>query len=90
MDKKKMLIMMGSVVGVIFLLVLIFVVYFLISGANQSYTQIESTMTNAARSYYEKNKELLPNVGEEKEVDVSTLATEEYMKPLSKLSIIHI
>lgn len=85
MNKKKMLIIMGSVVGVIILLVLIFVVYFMINGANQSYQQIESTMRLAASSYYGANKELLPSAGEEKEIDVATLVEGEYMKPLSKL-----
>lgn len=85
MDKKKMLIIMGSVVGVIVVVVLIFVIYFLMNGANQSYQQVETTMVNAARRYYEKNKELLPKNGEEANVDVSILVSEDYMKALSKL-----
>lgn len=85
MNKKKMLIIMGSVVGVIVLLVLIFVIYFFMNGANQSYQQIETTMTNAARRYYEKNKEMLPTNGEEVSVEVTTLVVEEYMKALSNL-----
>lgn len=50
----------------------------------KSFSEIEDIMINAAKSYYSKNKDELPeNISESTQIEVSTLVSQEYMKSIA-------
>ena len=74
-------------VGLVVLMLLVFLIVFIIgkvSNSKLSYDEIENKMASAAEEYFKDNKNLLPAENEEVSVDVSTLASSEYMKELIK------
>ncbi len=81
MNKSLVKILFGIVcaLGVMFLVVLIIR---LTRGGTDNYSKIENTLQKAASRYYKKNKDELPENGEEQTVAVDTLVSAEYMKPL--------
>ena len=83
--KKKLIVIAGAFVGFIVLIIVILLIIHAVSGKSMSYKQIENKLLNAAKSYYEKNKDLLPQKdGEETTVDDVTLSAADAMKPLSE------
>ena len=84
--KKKLIIILGAFVGFIILVIVLLLVIHSMSGKTLSYKQIESKLTEAAKKYYSKNKDLLPqNDGGQVTVDDTTLSSSDYLKPLSEL-----
>lgn len=87
MDKKKMMIILGSVVGVITIIVVGLILYFLIFGGKQSYTQIEMRLAEAARNYYASNQDKLPkDEGVELKIDAATLSNAGYLPEMKKMT----
>lgn len=80
---KKMIIMLASVIGVI--VVLIIVIMLFVGGGSKtlSYSKIEEKIVSAGESYYEDNKDKLPESGTIS-LDAATLVSEGYMNKLSE------
>ena len=84
--KKKLIIIGGAFIGFIVLIIVILLIVHAMSSKTLSYKQIENKLYDGSKKYYEKNKDLLPQVdGGESSVDDITLSAGEYMKPLSEL-----
>ena len=50
----------------------------------KSFSEIEDIMVNAAKSYYSKNEDELPeNISESTQIEVNTLVSQEYMKDIA-------
>ncbi len=82
---RKMLMMLGVLGAVILIIVVAIIVVSLTSGGKLSYSKIENKMVEAAEKYYRDNANSLPSaVGDEVEIDVSTLASGGYMRNLSE------
>lgn len=84
--KKKMFRFMGMIIGIMILLLLILFIVSL--GKNKSnaysYSEIESILEKAGKSYFKAHPDYLPTDDESIiEVDSSNLASEGYMKELS-------
>ena len=85
-DMKSFLIKVGGIVigGIIALLLLLWIVS-LFSQKNYSYEEIETIMTNAAKSYFTENPSSLPaDENQIVEIEAGTLAATGKMKDLSK------
>ena len=85
-DMKSFLIKVGGIVigGIIALLLLLWIVS-LFSQKNYSYEDIETIMTNAAKSYFTENPSSLPaDENQIVEIEAGTLAATGKMKDLSK------
>lgn len=82
---KKLLAMMGVVIGVIVIIMVLVIVVSLTSGGSISYSKIENKIVSAAEKYYKDNDSSLPKeIGETVEVDVETLVSGGYIKDLSE------
>ena len=84
--KKKMFRFMGMIIGIMILLLLILFIVSL--GKNKSnaysYSEIESILEKAGKSYFKAHPDYLPTDDESIiEVDSNTLVSEGYMKDLS-------
>lgn len=83
--KKRMLIMMGVIVGGTILLLIILYIITLATPKKYSYSDIETIMKRAAKSYLADNSSYLPADDEsEVELDVANLVAGNYMKDLSE------
>lgn len=85
-DLKKKLIFLGIIIlgGVLVLFLILFLLSLLVQKS-YSYDEIESIMQNAAVQYFKDHSNKLPeNENQIVEIDVSTLSSYEYMKPLSE------
>ncbi len=82
---KKVLMMLGVVVGIILLLMIAIIVVSLTGKGHLSYSKIEDKMVAAAKDYYAEHDNLLPNAEKKSvEVSVSDLVSGGYLKDLSK------
>lgn len=83
--KKKLLFLGAIIIGGVLIL---FLILFLVSSfvqKNYSYDEIEEIMYDAAVQYFKDNPSKLPEDENQRvEIDASTLASYEYMKPLSE------
>lgn len=83
--KKKLMKLMFIIVIVVLVVILTLFIVSLIMGRKQSYSSVETTMKNAAIKYYSDHKNRLPAASNSNEgVEVTTLVSGEYMKPLSE------
>lgn len=86
MDKKKLIYIMGGLMGVMILFIVVIATVSSCSNKKQSYEKIESTLTNAAISYFNDNSSSLPNSESASvTVEAGTLSSGGYMKELSKM-----
>lgn len=85
MDRKKMIIILSSIVGIVVLLIGGFAIYSLIVGNNKSFESVENIMKNAAISYSEANNSILPlEDGDTVEISASDLISGGHMKDFSE------
>ena len=85
-ELKKKLLFLGVIIvaGVLVLFLILFLVSSFVQK-NYSYDDIEEIMRDAAVQYFKDNSSKLPeNENQRVEIDASTLASYEYMKPLSE------
>lgn len=86
MDKKKLLIITGGIVGVCVLIVIILLIYNAIFGKTD-YSDIENKVLEAAKKYYSDNSSLLPTSGNEKVTTTDSALTQAgYLKSMSELT----
>ncbi|MBQ7136607.1 MAG: hypothetical protein IJO43_01360 [Bacilli bacterium] len=79
---KKMIIMLASVVGVLVVLVIILMLFVGGGSKKLSFEKIEEKLLSAGESYYEDNKDKLPDSGSSF-VTSDELVEEDYIKELS-------
>ena len=80
---KRMLLLLAGVVGFFIFIILIVWIVGLFRNSSLTYTEMEEKMVSAAKEYYSSSDNLLPiNDGESYEINASTLAELEYIKPL--------
>ena len=78
---KKLLTMMGIIVGVIVIIIIAVIVVALTTGGSLSYEKIENKLASAAESYCNDNDDKLPKiVGDEIRIEASTLVSGGYIK----------
>lgn len=84
---KKTKIMLLSMLGVIFLIILLAIFANAFKSKLYSYAEVEDKMVLAAKAYYaeEENVSLLPTDGQELTITVNTLTTGNFMKSLTSL-----
>ena len=81
--KKKLLLFGGIIVGGFLLLFLVMFLVSAFSTKQYSYDDMEEIMKKAAVQYFKANKDKLPaNENQMVEIDVATLAANEYMKEM--------
>ncbi len=86
LGKKKLLIITAGIIGLVVLITVILLVYNAIFGST-SYKDIENKVLNAAKKYYEKNQELLPqSEGEQVTITDTSLTSAGYLDSMSKLT----
>jgi len=82
---KKLLAMMGFVIGVILIIIVLIIVMSLSTGGKLSYEKIESKLETAAEKYFKDNDSDLPkNIGETTKVDSDDLVSKGYINDLSE------
>lgn len=82
---KKLIAMMGIIVGVILIIVIVVIVVSLTTGGKLSFEKIENKLVKATENYCEDNDDKLPKeIGEEVIVEGSTLVSGGYIKDLSE------
>ena len=82
---KKIITMMGLIIGVIVIIIIAVIVVALTTGGNLSFEKIENKLAKAAESYCNDNSDKLPKiVGDEVRIDTSTLVSGGYIKDLSE------
>lgn len=86
LGKKKLLIIMGGIIGLVILITIILLIYNAIFGKT-SYKDIENKLVKAAKSYYSENSSLLPKSdNEEVTITDSTLTAAGKLKSMSELT----
>lgn len=86
LGKKKLLIIMGGIIGLVVLIVIILLIYNTIFG-KPNYKDIENTVLNAAKKYYNDNQTLLPkDETEEVRTTDSALTAAGYLKSMTELT----
>lgn len=86
MDKKKLIYILGGIMGGIILLVVIIFIIMGVSNKRVSYETIEKRLKTAATNYLNANENLLPK--EESgsiTIEGDTLESGKYIKPISKM-----
>ena len=84
--KKKLIIIIGAFVGFIILIIILLLVIHALNSKSLTYNQVETKLTEAAKKYYTKNKDLLPqNDGGQTSVDDVTLTASDCLKPIGDL-----
>ena len=86
-DKKKMIKLGIIIIGVFVLLIILLLVFHsLTANRSNSYQDIENKMLNAAKKYYKKNENLLPQTSNEQvTIDDVSLTSLGYLKSLTEL-----
>lgn len=85
MDKKKLIIIGSSVIGVIVLLLIVLWLVSIFGGKKLTYEQAEEKIVNAADKYYKDNPAMLPASDGDYSLSYQTLVDAGYIKPLSEL-----
>lgn len=86
MDRKKLIYIMGGIMGGIILLVIIIFIVIGTSNKTLSYAKIESRLKTATENYLSDNENMLPKEeGGSTTIDFTTLEGGNYIKPLSKM-----
>lgn len=86
MDKKKLIYMLSGITGGVVLLIVVIFIVIGLSNKTMSYENIENRLKSATESYLSSNDGMLPK--EESgsvTIDVATLESGNYIKPLSKM-----
>jgi len=84
LGKKRLLIILGALVGVFILITIILLLYN--AFKTNSYASVEEKILNAAKEYYNDNSKLLPkNINDEVSINSTTLVAGEYLKSLDEL-----
>ena len=84
---KKMLRTFGLLVGAIIAVFIILFIFMGLSGKKVGDTQLVNSVENAAKRYYNANKDKLPTKeGETVKVTTDTLISEKYLKSFDKLT----
>ena len=82
---KKIITMMGLIIGVILIIIIAVIVVALTTGGSISYEKIENKLAKAAESYCNDNSDKLPKaIGDEVQIEASALVSGGYIKDLSE------
>lgn len=85
MNKKTLVIIGSSIVGLIVLLLIVVWLISVIKPHYYTYEEFESKVSEAAKSYYKNNPTALPTTDGEYNMSYSTLVEGEYIKPLNEM-----
>ena len=87
MDKKKLFIIAGAIVGAIVLIIIILLIFHAMHPTKKSYAAIENDLLKAAQKYYGDNENLLPqNANEQITIDDATLTSLDYLDNLNDMA----
>ena len=79
LGKKRLLIILGALVGVFILITIILLLYN--AFKTNSYASVEEKILNAAKAYYNDNSKLLPkNVNDEVSINSTTLVAGDHLE----------
>lgn len=86
LGKKKLLIIMGGIIGLVILITIILLIYNAVFGKT-SYKDIENMILKATEKYYKDNSSLLPkSENEEVTITDSALTAAGYLKNMNELT----
>lgn len=84
-EKKKLVKLLTLLLGVVIVFIIVMFLLTSCTGGNKSYEEIEQIMAEAAEEYFSDHTDKLPKKdGGTQTIDVSVLAADGYMSPLSK------
>lgn len=85
-DKKKLIYILGGILGALILLIVIIFVVIVMSNKKLSFENIEKRLKTAAENYFASNTSSLPSEeGVSVTIDAETLENGKYLKPISKM-----
>ncbi len=85
MNKKTIIIMCGSVIGLLILLLIVIWLMSILSNRYYSYEAVEEKIIEATDKYYKNNPSMLPVGNAKYNLQYSTLVENDYIKPLNEL-----
>ena len=85
MNKKSIIILAGSVIGLLIVLLIIVWLMSVFSNHYYTYETVEDKIASAAEKYYKNNPQMLPATNGKYNLSYSTLVENDYIKPLNEI-----
>jgi len=85
MNKKSIIILAGSVIGILVVLLIIVWLMTVFSNHYYTYETVEDKIVSATEKYYKNNPQALPSVNGKYNLSYNTLVENEYIKPLNEI-----